>query len=357
MANDNMPFVAIIGGIAKLDDPTKDKARTTAHEIGKALATAGMGLVVYFSDDASLEPHVVKGYVAALPPGVGAKSIRMRFPESQKDNVNFAEQAQRDDLFDPVLFPGKDWEAPFYRSLVNAEGVDAVLLMAGATSTLIAGQIALARPLPVLAIDKFDGSAKVIRTELAMGDDKYPSLTTHSITQSVTWLRNKCEERTKQQAEARQREARYLKANSQKRKTVWAGCTFLALLVAAFFGVAQAPAPKLYPFLMFAGLVVAGAMGALVRSVNWGDEETPPLKSLVLGGVAGFVVGIAYLVPQFIGAPGVLAPTATVVGAADKIQFISAVLVAIAAGVGFDTVFARLKKQAEDQPISASGKK
>ena len=79
MANDNMQFVAIIGGIWQLDDPTKVEARKTAQEIGAALATAGMGLVVYFSDDASLEPHVVSGYVAELPPGVGAGSIRVRY--------------------------------------------------------------------------------------------------------------------------------------------------------------------------------------------------------------------------------------------------------------------------------------
>jgi hypothetical protein len=38
--------------------------------------------------------------------------------------------------------------------------------MAGMTSTLIAGQIALARPLPVLAIAKFDGSAGASRPEI-----------------------------------------------------------------------------------------------------------------------------------------------------------------------------------------------
>src|SRR4030095_11980201 len=131
------------------------------------LAKAGMGLVVYFSDENSLEPHVVSGYVEALPPGTGAKSIRVRFAESQKNMVNLAEQATHKELFERVLFAGQDWEAPFYRSLVDAEGVDAVILMSGGRSTLIAGQIALARPLPVLAIDKFDGSAGVIRTELA----------------------------------------------------------------------------------------------------------------------------------------------------------------------------------------------
>jgi hypothetical protein len=51
-----------------------------------------------------------------------------------------------------------------------------------------------------------------------------------------------------------------------------------------------------------------------------------------------FAVGLAYLIPQWVGAPGVLKPSATVVEATDKIQFVSALVVAIPAGVGFDTV-------------------
>ncbi len=358
MANASIPFVAIIGGLWMLENPAAaEEAKKTAREIGAALANAGMGLVVYFSNDESLEPHVVSGYAETLPTGTGAGSIRVRFAESQKNMVKFAEQATRNDLFELNLFAGKDWEAPFYRSLVDADGVDAVLLMAGARSTLIAGQIALARPLPVLAVDKFDGAAGVIRTELATGTKDYPSSTTHSTTESVAWLKNKCVARAKQQAQARYRESNYLKVTSQREKTFWAGGAFIALLLTVFLGVAQAPTPGLYPFLMFTGLIAAGATGALVRSVIWGAEETAPTTSLLLGGVAGFVVGLAYLVPQWVGAPGVLKPSATVVEATDKIQFVSAVLVAISAGVGFDTVFTRLKKQAEDQPIGAPGQK
>jgi hypothetical protein len=327
-----------------------------AQEIGAALATAGMGLVVYFSDDASLEPHVVSGYVKALPQGVGAGSIRVRFAEPQKNQVKFAEQATRSELFDLNLFPGQDWEAPFYRSLVNAEGVDAVLLMAGATSTLIAGQIALARPLPVLAIDKFDGAAGVIRTELARVTEDYPSSTTHSTTQAVTWLRNKCLEREKLREDALQREKNYLKVTTERTKTIWVACTFLALLVDVFFGVSRVPSPDSYSILMFAGLIAAGSTGALIRSVIWRAEQTAPLTSFLLGGVAGFVVGMAYLIPQWIGAPGVLEPSATAVEAKDKIQFVSAILVAISAGIGFDTVFTRLKKEVEDHPVAAPGR-
>jgi hypothetical protein len=54
---------------------------------------------------------------------------------------------------------------------------------------------------------------------------------------------------------------------------------------------------------------------------------------------------------------GVLRPSATVVEATDKIQFVSALLVAIPAGVGFDTVFSRMLQQMESQPITATNVK
>jgi len=356
MANDTMPFVAVIGGFwAIKDSAVFDDAKTTAREIGGALAKAGMGLVVYFSDPRSLEPHVVSGFVPKVAAGSGARSIRVRFAESQKNTVKFAEQATHGDLFELNLFPGNDWEWPFYRSLVEADSVDAVLLMAGERSTLIAGQIALARSLPVLAIEKYDGSAAVIRSELARSEKVYPAAATHDSAALVAWLKKKCVERAKLQSESRRREEKYLKVTSQNKKALWAACAFIALLAAVFFGVAKAPNPDFYPFLTFTGLIAAGATGALVRSVIWGMDEADAITSLILGGVAGFVVGMAYLIPQWVGAPGVLAASATEVQATDKIQFVSAALVAISAGVGFDTVFARLRKQAEDQPIGGKG--
>lgn len=354
MKTDGMPFVAIIGGfreLAKQDPGKAADARKMAREIGAALARAGMGLVVYSSEEESIEPHVVSGYAAALPAGSGGGSIRVRFPESQRHAVRFPEQDARGELFDRRLFAGNDWEAPFYRSLVEAESVDAVLLMAGGRLALIAGQIALARPLPVLAVDQFDGAAGIIRTELARVSSDYPSSSTQTPTELVAWLKEQCLVRRKEQEQARQQERIYRKLILQRERGFWATGAFIALLLVAFFGLAQAPDPGLYPFLTFVGLITAGATGALIRSVLWSaDQQTAPATSLLLGGVAGFVVGLAYLIPQWIGAPGVLEVAATTVKATDKIQFISAVLVAIPAGIGFDTVFTRLKKEAEDQP-------
>jgi hypothetical protein len=112
------------------------------------------------------------------------------------------------------------------------------------------------------------------------------------------------------------------------------------------------PSPAVYPFVMFAGLISAGATGALVRVILQGPGEGDPRTSLLLGSIAGFVVGLAYLIPQWVGAPGVLAPKADTIMATDKIQFASAVLVAISAGVGFDTVFSRLQKEAQNVAVA-----
>jgi hypothetical protein len=294
--------------------------------------------------------------VKALPAGAGAQSIRVRYPQSQKNVVRFAEQTTRKDVFELNLFPSDDWEAPFYRSLAAADGVDAVLLMAGARSTLTAGQIALARQLPILAVDKFDGAAGIIRTELAIGTKDYPSAATHSVTEMVAWLKNKCDAQAQLRAQALVQQRQYVKTVSQRQKVSWAAAAFLTLLATFFFALGSPPEPKLYAILTLAGLITAGATGALIRSVIWGTEETAPSTSLLLGGVAGFVAGLAYLVPQYVGKYGVLDPAATKIEAPDKIQFVSAVLVGMSAGVGFDTIFTRLKKQAEDQTISGPGK-
>jgi hypothetical protein len=103
---------------------------------------------------------------------------------------------------------------------------------------------------------------------------------------------------------------------------------------------------------MFLGLVVAAGTGALARALMWG-RSSAMMTSLMLGGLAGLAVGLAYLIPQLIGAPGVFSPTATAIAATDKIQFVSALLTALSAGIGFDTVFDRLKSQATELPIAA----
>jgi hypothetical protein len=349
--NSGIPFVGVIGGLWQVDKTKTAAAEAVANEIGAELAKAGFGLVVYFSNEESLEPHVVSGYAAALVDGVGR--IRVRYAESQRGAVKFKEEEVRPDLFEHRLFPGQDWEAPFYRSLTEEEGVDAVLLLGGARSTFIAGQIAVARRLPILVVDEFGGSATKIWNQLAQASPmkNFHSWGSRPVASFIAGLKEECAAVVAKRAEANRRELLFNAIVAQRHRWTYAAGSFVVLLAALFLGMMYTPFPSAYPITIFAGLISAGATGALIRLMLSGAPESDPRTSLLLGSVAGFIVGLAYLIPQWVGAPGVLAPKVDIVTATDKIQFASAVLVAVSAGVGFDTVFNRLQKQAQDLTI------
>jgi hypothetical protein len=357
MEVESMPFVGVIGGLWQLDPAQFAAAKAVGEQIGEELAKAGFGLLVYFSDDKSLEPHVVAGYARVLPKGEGR--IRVRYAESQRGKVKFKEEATVREIFEISLFPGQDWEMPFYRSLAEEDSVDAALLLGGATSTLIAGQIALARKLPILAVDEFGGSAAKIWNQLAQSppDMKHDSWGTSTPSALVGQLKNRCSAVAAKRKELVRNLASIDQIKSRRTHTAYGAGAFVFLLVVLFFGMVFTPWPSLYPFVMFVGLVAAGATGGVLRALVWAGDESDPRVSFLLGSVAGFVVGMAYLIPQWVGAPGVLTPKTAVVSATDKIQFASAMLVAISAGVGFDTVFNRLQKEAQDVSIGPSGAK
>jgi hypothetical protein len=351
MGNADVPFIAAIGGLWQIDKAKLTAAQTAARDIGVELAKAGFGLVVFFSDQGSLEPHVVAGYSAAVTDGHG--SIRIRYAESQRGKVKFPEETDRPELFEHHLFPGQDWEGPFYRCLAEDEGIDALLLLGGARSTFIAGQIAIARRLPILAVDEFGGSAAKIWNQLAQSSqeqDRY-SWGTRPAAVFIERLKSECAAETERRKETRRREQVLAEITGRRQQIAYAAGAFILLLITLFFGMAYTPFTSTYPFVVLLGLISAGATGALARAVLWGPAGNDPQASLLLGSIAGFVVGIAYLIPQWIGAPGMLAPKVDAVSAIDKIQFASAILVALSAGVGFDTVFSRLQKQAQDAAV------
>lgn len=356
MSTGTRPRVAIVGGFYLLDADEQaggipagsgKSARDYAEELGGALADAGFDLVVYFSNDQSLEPHVVRGFAAAIPPGEASARIAVRYSEAQQGQVNFAEQAARPELFHVDAFPGQNWEAPFYRSLAARDSVDAVLLMAGGKSTLNAGQVAVGRGLPLLAIDRYPGSAKLLRTELATRIDGYPSAQSVKPAQLAAWLQERLRD-------ARAREAETARAASRQRSLGWFALALLALVGALGLGLWGIDSPRSFVVLMGGTLLAAGATGALVRGLIATSLAFDPRLAALLGVVAGLVVGLAYLIPQLIGAPDLLDPKAMSIKATDKIQFLSVTLVAFTAGIGFDTIFRRMLQEAEEVPVSVA---
>lgn len=356
MADEPRPRVAVVGGFFDLDADPKlgQEAREYAQALGRTLAEAGFGLVVYFSNDKSLEPHVVRGFVAALPPGESAPCIDVRYSEAQRGQVRFKEQDTHPKLFHEDPFPGLNWEAPFYRSLAARDSVHAALLMAGGQSTLNAGQVAVGRGLPLLAIDKYPGSARILRTELATRISGYPSSQSSSPPQLVAWLRDQHLKEAERLRQDRDRMREFARMTSQRHGAVWFAISLMALLATLGLGLLGVDTPRWFVLTMGGALVSAGATGALVRGLITTTMTLEPRLASLLGVVAGLVVGLAYLIPQLIGAPQLLEPNAAAVRATDKIQLLSVALVAFTAGIGFDTIFRRMLQEAEKVPVGVT---
>lgn len=373
MANDRRPRVAVIGGFYDLDadDPQQGKdAREYARELGQALANAGFGLVVYFSNDKSLEPHVVSGFVAAMSTDEPEAAIDVRYSSAQQGEVRFVEEGTRPKLFQKKYFAGPNWEAPFYRSLAARDSVDAVVLMAGGNSTMNAGQVAIGRGLPLLAIDRFSGSAKALFTELAgPQQDSYPSSHVSNPAELASWLRarqlveaDKLRQAKALQAELEgtvskqtadikqltdQRQAEFERANSQRRGVVWTALAGLLMVATIGFGMIGAADSHTFFGTMGIALLIAGSAGALMRGLVATTLKLDPAFACTVGALAGLLVGLAYLIPQLIASPDLLNAPKSAVGAKDRIQFLSVVLVAFTAGIGFDVIFRRMLQEAD----------
>jgi hypothetical protein len=192
---------------------------------------------------------------------------------------------------------------------------------------------------------------------LASPQDPQPAWGTHAAAELVGWLKQASLKQAEDRRAALRREQFIAAMGTQRNATFYAAGAFLCLIAALAAGMSGTPPVGAFPLITFAGLIAAGSTGALARLLMTEVAEKNPRLSLVLGAIAGLLVGLAYLIPQWIGAHGVLEPDAKAVSATDKIQFASAALVAVSAGVGFDTVFNRLQRQAQSVAIAPSAAK
>jgi hypothetical protein len=345
------------------DAALREAAQGAAKELGQALAAAGWRIVVYSAGVEFLEPFVVTGFLRQRPTA-GDKSVEVHAPHDSRER--FAEESDDNQraYFQRRSAPDQEWESSFYRSLSSA---DAVLLLGGGYSTLVAGLICLGREIPVIPVAAFGGSALKVWQHVARdaelnqlaGADALAAWTGSTATNCVASLeawhnkrklaRNSSEQRVHElEVKSRQLDALAEVRSKRITNTIIAICTF-ALFVALLIGGLRVTATEgLLTTTLVLGLVAAGASGSTIRLLLPDTPESSPLVAIVLGSAAGLVLSLLYLLPQFVGEA---APPAAgqVANASIRYQFIAALVFSFISGVGFDIVADKFKKRAVDQ--------
>lgn len=359
------PIVAIAGSARRKivgDENREALARAACAEIGQELAKAGWRIAVYGSDADYIEADVVRGFVASG--ASGKHSIVSYHPQGA--SVHFQEMNQTDkEYFYVNIDPSSDWEVSFYRSLAK---VDGLLLLGGGPSTLIAGQIALSRDLPIIAVAHFGGSALKMWQQHLSSKPAY--IEDNDVRVMGRWDANSARElvgslvgqynRRQARESAEQKALEGLKQKAQswdthltnekenKTRLFMAIGFLLVFVVFLIIGLVASPGARTYSLLTIVGLCVAGGMGATVRMLA--PEAPVQRKSVapVLGIAVGLVFSILYLIPQLIQNSGFLIPSEIGITTATRVQYLSALLVAFLAGLGFDFAIEQLLRRARE---------
>jgi hypothetical protein len=334
------------------------EARSASKEIGAALARAGCRLLVYSSSTRYIEADVVEGFCAETKDG-GGGSIQVHHQASYRGK--FKQQApgsKTSAMFVETVLQDDGWEASFYRSLKEADGV---VLLGGGPSTIIAGHVALILNKPLVAMACFGGSGAKLLPYLRTSDrpptnDEEQSMLSwspKSAEVSVASLVRRHQENavrkadeTKRVALLEQRVADFEKTASAAKFNRIAGL-FLGLYAAALAGLAfltttRTPGPPT-TILFMGSLAVAGACGAAVRLLL--DSAGLVLRSSLLGGTAGIILSILYLLPQLVGNASL---------PSTGVQFGFALFVAFGAGFVPEDVIDAFQKRTRQQASQAA---
>jgi hypothetical protein len=323
-----------------------ERARKAARELGVALAKARSRIVVYHCE--FIEADVVAGYTSVRD--ALEKGILVRYPQQNTRAACFREAEHRSDVFDFKGDPTCDWEASYYRSLHDADGV---ILIGGGTSVVVTGHLALGFRIPLLALATFGGGAQKVWNAIVPDRDlpteterermAAPTWTAESADRCLAVLNDQCARRQRERAEQTSQ------ANVEQREKWVRHILALGLLIGSM-GVLMsafllgAKSLPMFLALMFLGPCMSGASGSITRAV-WTEEAGPvqTLHTVVLGVGAGAISAALYFVTQLVANPNLLKttldrpelPTALIV---------LAVITGWIAGFTFDLVFTKLAK-------------
>ncbi len=352
-------FVAIVGSAdttrqSGYNPPLKhaDLIPKAAEELGRALADAGFGIIVYSAGPQFIEGDVVRGYVESGH--ATAESIQIRYPQGVANtDQQFYKADTNDQLFKPLPDNYGYWQVSFYMSLQEAQGI---LLMGGAESAFITGLVAKINNIPCLALATFGGSAESVwgvalgglataehRALMARG-----TWGADSAKRLVSALSEECRARAVE--ETNRRLAKEMTSRKLRQRAWLAGVAFLG--AAALTGLGMfGKFTHVWPFALafFGTPVLAGLCGGIARLVS--DDyrgEAPPtenaaVQGAVLGMIAGVVSAILFVLAQ-------IASNTTVVdfsngvpsGLGKLVPF--ELIVAFTGGFTLEAVFAKLRR-------------
>jgi hypothetical protein len=284
------------------------EALTAAKVLGGALADSSCGIIVYSSNAGYIESHVVSGYVASDKVTDG--SILVVYPRGSPRPA-FEEQASKPSCFKFKLDQNPNWEVSFYRSLYRADGI---ILIGGGQATFAAGIVAASLTIPIIPVESFGGAASKVWELLAPADglitDDEKTLMASEEGPTPQWATGlvACliDQITRKKTRLRLEED----ARRYRQRSLTFHAVFAALLLAASLAlfVLTWDAPGISRVWLLTAIAsapaLAGSAASIVRSLWEGitRNNSTPTQSVwpltILGGVAGAISGLLYVIAQ-----------------------------------------------------------
>ena len=340
------PRIAIVGDAHKARLP--DKAKDAAEKLGAELARRGCGILVFSSDPAFVECDLVRGYLASKSkkqPG----SIEVRYPPDL-DGL-FEGEKPGDPVFNRRPL-GREWEASFYPSLAD---VDGLILIGGGYTTKVTGLIAMGARTPLLPLAGFGGAAQNVLESLRTDRHSIATESELDLMAQTSWTENsaaRCIDALLEQAKRRSAlEEKAEVLDSERKRTrvlellaLVGSALFVVVLVAIAEAWHRADLSRSFLMMLFGAPAVAGASGAAIRVVwdNWRSDSVPLVLrptglTIALGFWASGVAGALFVLPQIVAIGGLGFEQAS-----RLLPF--AALIGLLAGLTLDKIFPKLIK-------------
>ena len=152
-----------------------DEAKAAAEALGAQIARQGWRLAMYSPGTRFIEGDVLRGYLNSAPPK--PRSVVVHYPTGWTGFPEFPEFREQPDVFDLRQDSSKNWEISYYRSISQ---VDGMFLIGGGQATLIAGTIAIAFGIPLVALPGYGGKAlevwQSLKAETDLTEDQVNSM-------------------------------------------------------------------------------------------------------------------------------------------------------------------------------------